>query len=357
MPARKTFTGAVWLLLLGAAAAGCKKTPAEISKPAPTRVHAESAPIAARPMPRVVPLTGTLQAELRTELSANAAGRVVKTFVERGQRVEVGAALAQLDVKSAAATAAEAAANVSSQKTQLDAAQAECARYDALLSRGAITQQEHDKQTAACKQQAAALAVSNAHAVTAAIAVRDGTIRAPFAGIVTERAVSVGDYVQPSSKVVTLVVNNPLRLQLTVPERRIGDVKEGALVTFTPSSLPGKTFQGKVKYLSGEVRPTTRDLVVEAIVPNDDGALLPGMFVNVSLHAGERTLPVVPASAVFDTGAERSLYVVKEGRLELRIVKTGFEADGAVAVEEGVTAGEMVVLKPTPAMSDGALVE
>lgn len=339
--------------------AACSKTESsgQARKPPVAPVKVDTAPIVERSVPRIVPLTGTLAAELRTELTANATGRVVKTSVERGQQVEQGALLAQLDIRSAAANAAEARASVMSAKTQLDAARAECERYDALVARGAITQQEHARQAASCTQQLAAVAVSQARASTASIAVGDGTIRAPFSGVVTERLVSVGDYVQPSSKVVTLVVSNPLRLRLTVPERRIGAVKEGALVTFAAAALPGRTFSGTVKYLSGEVRPTTRDVIVEATVPNADGALLPGMFVEVSLHAGERKLPVVPKSAVFTTGQERSIYVVEQGRLELRIVKLGVEAGDAFAVEEGAAVGNVVVLHPSPALGDGTPVK
>lgn len=339
-------------------ALACSKPEVQVApKPEAAPLKVETLSIEARNVPRILPLTGTLMAELRAELTANASGRVTKTFVERGQKVALGAVLAQLDTRSARATAAEAQAGVASAKTQLDAARAECERYDGLVARGAITQQEHDRQTASCKQQLAAVAVSQARASSASIAVGDGTIRAPFAGVVTERMVSVGDYVQPSSKVVTLVVSNPLRLQLTVPERRIGEVKAGALVTFSAAALPGRVFSGNVKYLGGEVRAATRDVVVEAIVPNADGALLPGMFVDVSLHAGERPMPVAPKSAVFDTGQEKSLYVVKDKRLELHIIKLGVEAGDGVAVEEGAKAGDVVVVNPSPSLSDGAPVE
>lgn len=337
---------------------GCRKNVDEetvVSSAKP--VHVETAPITQREVPRFVPLTGTLTAELRTELTANATGRVVKTFVERGQKVERGALLAQLDVRVASANAAEAKAAVESAKTQLDVARAECERYDGLVARGAITKQEHDRQTANCKQQLAAMAVSQARVATASIAVGDGTIRAPFGGVITERHINVGDYVQPPSKVVTLVVSNPLRLKMTVPERRISQVKEGALVTFSPAAMPNRTFSGTVKFISGEVREATRDVVIEAIVPNADGALLPGMFVTANLHAGEQPMPVVPKDAIFATGEEQSIFVVDDKRLALRIVKLGVEAGDHVAIEEGAASGELAVLKPTASLSDGAPIE
>lgn len=332
--------------------------------PAPARgaaaeptVKVTTAVVGERPVARSIPVTGTLIAELRAELTANASGRVVQTFVERGQRVAKGSMLAQLDVRSPAASLAEARAQVASARTQLDAARAECERYDALVARGAITRQEHDKQTASCNEQLAALTVSQAKASSASIAVGDGTIRAPFAGVVTERTVSVGDYLQASTKVATIVVSNPLRLKLTVPERRIGEVKEGALVTFSPVAIPDKVFSGVIKYIGGEVRESTRDVVVEAVVANADGALLPGMFVSASLNVGERAMPVVPRSAVFAIGQERGLYLVKEHRVEQRLVVLGPGAGDDVAIEDGVARGDVVVSNPTPSLFDGAPVE
>ena len=347
------------IALLAMALISCNKAelPASAETAAGVPIKVETAAVVMRSVPRLVSLTGTLMAELRTEVTANATGRVVKTFVERGQRVERDALLAEIDVRSATANAAEAEANVASARTQLDAARAECERYDALVARGAITKQEHDRQSSSCKQQLIAVTVSQARATSAALVVGDGMIRTPFSGVVTERLVSAGDYVQPPSKVATLVVSNPLRLKLTVPESRIRDIKQGELVTFSPSAIPDKVFSGTVKYLSGEVRQTTRDVVVEAVVPNADGALLPGMFVDVSLHAGERESPVIPKTAVFATGEEKSIYVVKDKHLYLKIIKLGVSAGDDIAVEEGVVAGELVVVKPTPSMADGLPVE
>jgi membrane fusion protein (multidrug efflux system) len=308
-------------------------------------------------MPRVIPLTGTLRANVRTELTANASGRVVKTFVERGQRVTQGTMLAQLDVRAAALSVAEANANVESSKTKLEAAHAECSRYDALLARGAVTKQEYDKQTAQCKQELANVAVSQARAVSASLNVGDGTIRAPFAGVITDRMVSVGDYVHADSKVVTLVVSDPLRLCITVPERRVAEVKLDATVAFTAIGLPDRTYTGAIKYLSQEVRPTTRDMIIEAIVPNPDGSLLPGMFVELTLVTGEQPMLVAPRSALFDTGSEKSIYVVSERRLSLRIIRPGAVAGDVVAIEEGASKGDVVVKNPSDAMFDGQAVE
>src|SRR5690606_20455127 len=131
----------VGFVVLTLIAPACKRQAAEATQSehvVPLQV--DTMLIEEREVPRLIPLTGTLNAELRSELTANATGRVLKTFVERGQKVDRGALIAQLDVRSAAASAAEAKASVASAQTQLDTARAECERYDALMARGAITQ-------------------------------------------------------------------------------------------------------------------------------------------------------------------------------------------------------------------------
>jgi len=345
--------------IVAALLAGCRGSSAPRPEP-PAGGHlfkvAKTA-IAEQPVEAVITLTGTLTAEVRTDLAANASGRVVRTFVERGQRVDRGAVLAQLDVRSAEAGAAEARALTEGAVTRLEAAEADCARLDTLAADGAASEQQQQKQAAACREQRAALAASRARLDAAALTQKNGTIRAPFAGIVTERFVSAGDYVQASSRIVTLVVGDPLRLRLSVPERRIGEVKQGAVVTFAPSSMPDRTFSGRIRYLSGEVRASTRDMVVEAVLANPDGTLLPGMFGLASIHLGERPMPVVPRSAIVPAGQDAGLFVVKNGELVLRTVLLGARSGKVVAIEEGATPGDVVVTNPTPALFDGARVE
>src|SRR5262249_54036595 len=148
---------------------------------------------------------------------------------------------------------AEAQANAKSIAEQLEAVRAECARYEALRKKGAITQQEHDRQASQCVTQASAEEAARARLAEAARVVEDSGIRAPFAGVLGERVVTVGDYVQPSSKVATVLVDDPLRLRLSVPEPAIPYAREGTLVTFKVLSQPGQSFSATIKYVGREV--------------------------------------------------------------------------------------------------------
>jgi membrane fusion protein (multidrug efflux system) len=318
----------------------------------------EAVTVDERQVPKTLLITGSLESDQRTELSANASGRVVRTFVERGDHVKAGAIVAQLDARTATSTEVEARANAKSIEEQLAAVRGDCARYEGLLSKGAITQQEYDRQASQCRTQAASEEAARARASEAARALHDTSIRAPFAGVIGERYVNIGDYVMPSSRVVTLLVDDPLRLKITVPEPMVEYAKEGATVTFAVTSFPGKTFTATIKYVGREIRQTTRDIVDEAVVDNRDHLLLPGMFATVQLSTGTASLPVVPKTAIASTEAGPTVFVVAEGRVQQRAVHTGAPVDDVVvAVSEGLIKGDRFGEEPPADFGEGAPVE
>jgi RND family efflux transporter MFP subunit len=187
--------------------------------------------------------------------------------------------------------------------------------------------------------------------------IQDGTVRAPFAGMIGERYVSSGEYVQPPSRVVNLVELDPLRLQMTVPEPDIGRVRQGQDVKFDVEAFPGKSFVGTVKYIDPTVRTTSRDLLIEAVVHNTDHTLKPGMFAVAHLRLPDEKLPAVPVTALVTEGAATHLFAIVRSHIEERIVQRGPERDGFVAILDGIKVGENVVTKVTDVVKDGAPVK
>jgi membrane fusion protein (multidrug efflux system) len=339
--------------------AGCQRAnaaPTE-NKAVVAKVHVETAAVTEESIPKLLTITGVLEANVRTDLSANAQGRVVRTFVERGDHVKAGQLIAQLDTRAAALTQVEAVANAQGASETLKNVRADCERYKKLLERGAITQQEYDKQTTSCATQNASEEAARTRAAEAAQTLNDAAIRAPFTGVIGERFVSVGDYVHVDTRVATVLVDDPLRLQLTVPEPSIGFVKEGLVVTFETVSRPGKTFHASVKYLGREVRQSTRDLVVEAVCDNAEHELLPGMFVTAHLEVGHETVPVLPKKAIVRLDSNDTVFVVVGGRLEQRVIQDGASVGDLIAVLDGVKKDEKVVINPTAQTVDGAETE
>lgn len=340
-----------------ALASGCGRAAEVRAKAVQAPVHVDTATAQDRDVPQEVTLTGVLEANERTQLAANATGRVVRVFVELGDRVAPFAPIVQLDARSAALSAREATANVQTAAGQLATSKKDCERYQALLAKGAITQQEYDRAMGQCDTQTSSEEAARARAAEAAQTVADATVRAPFGGKIAERFVHVGEYVRPDTKVVTLLADDPLRLKLTVPERDIFAAKEGEKVRFETAGLPDRAFQATLRFIGGEVREQTRDLVVEAVVDNHDGSLLPGMFVSAHLSTGQVRLPVIPRKALLAGPTEPSVFVVDGGRVHQRLVQTGAPLGDDVSIADGLREGDRVVLNPSSALSDGALVD
>lgn len=342
-------------LAFAAALSGCKAKPVAATT-APPPIHVETVDARDEPIPRVLALTGTLRGKQQTDLAANAAGRVLATLVERGSEVKTGDLVARLDVRAASLSAAEARANADITRTRAETAKRDCDRYAALLAQGAIAQGDYDRVADQCSTSGGSIAAAQARAASAAQMVGDGLIRAPFAGVVTERYVNVGEFVRQDTKVVSLVAVDSLRLEFSVPEADLGAVKQGGAMTFTVPTFPGRSFVGTVRFISAAVRETTRDMIAEAVVDNADRALRPGMFASISLLVGEAPMPVVPRTAVVEKDGRTHVFAVVDQRLEERIVQTGAPKGDLVAIVRGLRSGEKVVTTPTDATKNGQMV-
>lgn len=313
----------------------------------------QTEPALAIEVPVSLRLTGTLRGDRETDLAANVSGRIVATSVERGEQVKPGQVLAKVDTRAAALSAADARAQVGSIQAQADQARVECERYEQLKAKGAISDLEYQQKITQCSTLPLNVQAASARAALAAQNVGDGVIRAPFAGVATERYVEVGQYVRQDSRVVTIVSADPLRLQITVPEAQVASVKLGASVGFSVSGYAGRRFEGKLRFVSGALRATTRDLIAEAIVPNPERLLLPGMFADVELTTGSERLPSVPKHAIVEQDEQSRVYVVANGRLEERIVALGPAVGDRVSIRRGVREAEPVVVSELKGLSNG----
>jgi membrane fusion protein (multidrug efflux system) len=363
-PSARSWTRGRSVNLLGLAlsfAFGCGRSVAETKTATATdpetAVAATLVQVRDIKVPRVLTLSGTLVGAEQAQVAAGATGKVLATYVERGSVVRKGAPLAKLDSRIIAAQAQEASAQVESLKAQQAQAVLDCDRTQRMLDKGAISKADYDRAQTQCVTAKWSLAGAEARKVQTAEAVRDSEIRAPFSGMVVERAISAGEFVRADSRVVTLVSVDALRVELTVPEADVTLVKQGAPMTFRLASTKKDTvFQGRVRYIGPAVRQQTRDAVVEAVVENPSHELRPGMFVTAELALGEQVLPAVPRSAVRLDGTERHLFVLTGDRLEERVVQVADTRGPDVAIVNGVKTGEKVVSVLTPEIRDGVRV-
>ena len=351
------------------------------------------APAAAveRPIARFIRATGTLMAEEQADVAAETAGRVVSAPVERGQAISLGGELVRLSseetdaqFKEAQANAAQlearlglapsgpfdvnAVAEVQNAKAGFDLAQSEFNRIKSLLDQRVVSQSEYDQrrtQMEASRQQYEAakngaaqqyqmLQAALARVSLARKALADTSVRAPFNGVVDQRLVSVGDYVTKGMKIAIVVRVNPLRAQLTVPEQSVSSIAVGQPVVFEVDAYPGRQFEGTVKFVAPALQADQRALTVEAVVPNGNGVLKPGLFATARIEQATKTAAVlVPPTAVATTAGTSRVYVVNGDHVEERIVTTGDTVGDLVEITKGLKAGERVATTNVGQLADG----
>ena len=354
-------TTLVAALLLAAAA--CKKPDADAQASAQQPKSQALPPVTVavadvehQKMPRYLTLTGSLIPDKQSDVAANVAGRVASTYVERGQPVKAGQVIAIVDSKAAGFQAAAASAQSQAAETQVAAAKQDCERADTLFAQGAMAKAEFDRQKAACTAQLFQANAARANADLAGKLAGDTIIRAPIDGIVQERLVNVGEYVQPASKVAIVYSIDPVRVSISVPERAVAQVQQGQTLQLNVSAYGDRKFPAVVKYVSPALRAGTRDLIIEAQAENKDLALKPGMFATVLLATGEEEQPTVPLEAIKTEGTVKRMFLAREGQAYEMVVRTGVEKDGRVAVLEPLQAGAKVIVKPPPGLRDGAAI-
>ncbi len=194
--------------------------------------------------------------------------------------------------------------------------------------------------------------------VEAARARLDNTIiRAPFAGRTGLRRVSPGSFVNTSTVITTLDDISKIKLDFSVPEAFLTAVTEGMNIVAQSLVYPDRSFLGVVTSIDTRLDPVSRAVQVRAIIPNDDGALRPGMFLTVDLQRDRGEVLMAPEEAIVPEGTQQYVFVVTDGIAEKRAVSLGRRIPGQVVIDAGLHAGEAVITEGTHKVRDGSLVE
>ncbi len=355
--------------------AGCKGSetaapPAEARPPAAVAV----APVKGVDEPVIIEATGSFQADESSDVAPDSSGRVMATPVDVGQHVAKGAVLiriqavdANLRLDEARAAVQRADANLKLSESQNALAQTTARRNEALLKGGLIPQTTADEARTQAETSAnsvlvarASLAQVRAQLALAEKAVSDVVVVAPFAGFISQRRVAMGEFVQPSTAVVTLLRIDPLRLQLTIPSVQASQVAIGQTVTARVDAFPGKVFEGRISALNPLIAAESRSFIIEAKVPNPAGELKPGMFAVASVNQGrtERAM-LVPKRAVIEdanTNSYRVFVIDKENKARVRVVQLAARQNEpeSTKILTGIKEGERVATSNLADLYDGA---
>jgi membrane fusion protein (multidrug efflux system) len=288
--------------------------------------------------------TGQIEALQSIELRPDVEGRLIRILVREGTTVAAGTPLFKIDDAELKAQVAQATAD-------RDLARQSLARTRDLLSQKASSQAELERAEATMRSNEAQLE---------RLQVRlDRTlVRAPFAGIVGQRFVSLGDYVTSETRLASLQTVSPQRASFQVPERYADKLKVGQQVTFQVAALAGRRFTGKVDFVDPVVQLPGRTIMVKALVPNPRRELQAGMFIEARLATDTRPKAVIiPEDAVLPFQGSSVVWVVNGGKAARRQVELGVRTPGFVEVKNGVESAEQVVVGGQERLAEGAPVQ
>jgi membrane fusion protein (multidrug efflux system) len=285
--------------------------------------------------------TGQIEAYQSVELRPDIEGRIAEILVREGAPVGEGTPLFKVDD-------AELKAEVARAEAERDLARQSLARTKELLEQKASSQSELERAEATARSSEANLQLLR-------VRLDRTVVRAPFAGVVGERLVSLGDYVTTSTPLMTVQTVSPQRAAFQVPERYADQLKVGQQVTFRVAALPGREFTGRVDFVDPLVQLPGRTITVKAIVPNPKRELQAGMFIEVRLATAVRPRAVVIAEdAVLPIQGSNFVWVVASGKATRRQIELGVRTPGLVEARSGVEAGEQVVVGGQERLAEGA---
>lgn len=326
---------AAWLLWPAAEQAAPAAPP-----PAPVVLAAAEA---AR-LVREVEALGTVVATSSVMLAAEITGRVTALSFEEGAEVAAGEVLVTLDPGPAEA--------------EVRAAQAEAAELEQQLSRSSRLARGGFAPRGDVADLRQRLAGAEARAAAAEARLSQSRIAAPFAGRLGLKEVSIGALVQPGTPLVALDAVDPIDLRFAVPERDAARVTEGAAIRATSVAIPGRVFEGEVRIVAPRVDPALRTVTIQARLPNADRALRPGMLMRVAIAAEvvEQAVTVPPRAVVLQ-GPEHFVFRVRDGVARRTRVQIGQRLPQRMEIQDGLAAGEQVVLEGLQGLQDGARVD
>ncbi len=268
--------------------------------------------------------------EIRSEITAAVTG----IYFEEGKSVEKGTVLLMLENS-------EPLADLAAAKAALVDSESQFRRSSELFKTQVVSESQLEQLEA--KRDADEAAVNAAEA-----RLNQTVIRAPFAGQLGLRRISLGSVVSPSTVITTLDDTSQIKLDFNVPEVFLSRLERGLTVTARSAAWPDQSFSGQVTSIDTRVDPVSRTLIVRALIPNDHARLRPGMFLTVSLLKEDVQALMIPEQAIVPERSKQFVYVVgDQGIVQRREVRTGRRRPGQVEILEGLNPGEPVIVEGT----------
>jgi len=309
----------------------------------------ETASVLSVQVPRVVRLDGVIEAARKTTVSAQISGEVEAVLFDVDDYVEKGEVLVRLKDRQPAARLKQANAELNEASARLTEAEDEYERVRGIYEKKVVSEKAMDAAEAAKKAAQAKFEAARAGLEQAQEQLEYTRVRAPYAGIVTERHIEVGETAQPGKNLISGLSLRHLRVNVDVPQNMINEVRGADAVNI--ETITGDLIAVSEKTVFPYAEPASHTFRVRLDFNGDDLGLFPGMFVKAVFEIGQRQVLVVPTRSIVRRSEVTAVYVRSaEGELGLRAIREGRHlADGNTIVLAGLQQGEQVVIDPIAA--------
>lgn len=307
-------------------------------------VVVEAAPVSEGNIDIQARSVGSLVAAKNVHIIPEVEGKVAAILANDGTFVKQNTPLIQLDDTVIKAKAASAKANLIYSESNYK-------RMLLLGKKGAVTQQAID-------QALADLIEKKSAAKETSVLVDKMLLKAPFDGMLGKIKVNPGEYVSVGQQVVSLTDTKNLRVEYTVSEKFFGLVKLGQQVNLTTTAFPGKQFYGKVAFISPTINTQDRTISIYADVPNQDGQLMPGLFMNVvHLLGTENKVLLIPSVSLVATIDGQQVYKIVNNKAVSVAVQIGQRTENQVQITQGLNLKDSIVISGQHKLKDGTVVQ
>jgi membrane fusion protein (multidrug efflux system) len=324
-----TVFGSTCLLILAACGGSDPSTKSAPNKTAPP-IKAEAFILSPAPFQETLEIPGTLMAAESAEIHPETSGRIVKLNLAEGKLVSKGYLIAKLDD-------ADLQAQLQKLRTQLAIAEKTEARQSKLLSIQGISQQDYDLSLLQVRNLKADIGILQT-------AMDKTEVRAPFAGKLGLKNISVGAYVNPATTITSLQQSQSLKIDFSLPEKYNNELKLGSTLDFQVSGS-ATTYQAKISATAPGLNESNRSLNYRATVLHPDSYLLPGAFATLQIRLAEKPQALfIPAQAVIPQARGKKVIRYEQGKSAFVDITIGTRNADQVEVLTGLQAGDTILL-------------
>jgi RND family efflux transporter MFP subunit len=310
-------------------------------------------------------LPGNIQPYISSPIYARTDGYLKKWYFDIGAHVKAGELLAIIQTPEVDEQLAQAQSTLATAQANLELAQVTRDRYESLLKKHAVAQQDADNAGGAYTANKAIVDADTANVRHYAALVSFEKVYAPFDGVITARNTDIGDLINsgssttPRTDLFDISQTRTLRVYVNVPEEYSQAVKPGETAAdITLAEFPGKRFPGKLVRTSDAISATTRTLLTEVDLDNPGGTLFSGSYAEVHLKIpAQNSTFLLPASALIFRGDKLQVGVVKSGQVIIADVTPGHDFGDQIEIVAGLAPNDQVIVNPLDSLVSGQYVK